>query len=309
MSTIIVRTGPASESAWRDLLGNELPEHDIRRWDDAGDPDDVEYAVVWRPPAGGLARFRNLRCIVSIGAGVDHVFADPALPRVPIIRTVGDVLRQRMSEYVCAQVLRLHRSFDRLEASASTRQWQPVRDLPATERTVGLMGFGAMARACVPALTSIGFILRGWSRSRREMDGVTTFAGDDELTAFLAGTDILVCLLPLTTATRDRLDARVFSALPPGACVVNVGRGEVLVEADLLAAIDSGQVRAAALDVFRTEPLPADHPFWDHPAIHVTPHVASLISPELGARLIAANLRRFIAGEPVPDLVPDGQAY
>ena len=307
---LIIRVGESRAEWWREHLQSLLPEIPCRLWDDPGDPAEIDYAVVWRPPAGGLARFPNLKCIVSIGAGIDHVLADPELPKgVPIIRTTGSDLTQRMREYVCLHVLRLHRRLPEIEAAQATREWRQLVEPPAPERRVGVMGLGNLGADCARTLALIGFDVAGWARRPKTIDGVTTFAGTDGLAPFLARTDILVCLLPLTPATTGILDAALFAQLPAGAGVVNAARGEHLVEADLLAALASGQVGWATLDVFHTEPLPADHPFWDHPRVLVTPHVASLIDPVAGGKAIATNLRRFIAGESVPDLVDLAQGY
>jgi glyoxylate/hydroxypyruvate reductase A len=307
---LIIRVGGSRAEWWREHLQGLLPEIECRLWDQPGDPNEIEYAVVWRPPAGGLARFPNLECIVSIGAGIDHVLADPELPKgVPIIRTTGTDLTQRMREYVCLHVLRLHRRLPEIEAAQATRAWRQLVEPPAPERRVGVMGLGNLGVDCARTLSLVGFDVAGWSRRPKEVENVTTFAGPEGLAPFLARSEILVCLLPLTPATRGILNAELFARLPEGACVVNAARGEHLVEADLLAALDSGRVGGATLDVFHEEPLPPDHPFWDHPRVLVTPHVASLIDPVAGGKAIAANLRRFINGEPLPDLVDLAQGY
>ncbi|UCH76065.1 MAG: glyoxylate/hydroxypyruvate reductase A [Rhodospirillales bacterium] len=287
-----------------------LPEFDCRLWEDPGDPEDVEYAVVWRPPPGGLKRFPNLKCIVSIGAGVDHIYADPELPPdIPIIRTVGTDLRQRMREYVMLHVLRFHRRLPEFEAQQATASWDQHITPPAPDRRVGVMGLGNMGRACAEALAYLGFDTAGWSRSQKRLAGITGFHGPDALDGFLSQSEILVNLLPLTPRTDGILNAALFEKLPEGACIVNAGRGEHLIEEDLIPALDCGRLGGATLDVFREEPLPPDHPFWAHPKILVTPHVASLIDPLAGGRLIAENLRRFIRGDPVPDMVDLKKGY
>lgn len=308
--TLVVRTGGPGERWWTDHLRSLLPEIECRSWADPGDPDDVLYAVVWEPPAGGLKRFKNLRCIVSIGAGIDHVLRDPELPRhVPVIRTTGDELRVRMREYVSLHVLRLHRRLPELEAARARHEWRRLVSPPAGQRRVGVMGLGNLGADCAQTLAALGFDVAGWARRPKELDGVTTFAGDDQLTAFLARTGILVCLLPLTPATSGILNAGLFARLPEGAMLINCGRGEHLVDQDLLDALDRGHLAAATLDVFREEPLPQAHPFWAHPKILVTPHVASLIDRVTGGRLIADNLRRFINGLPMADRVDLDQGY
>jgi len=307
---LIIRVGPARQEWWLDHLRSLLPEIDCRPWDDPGDPGDIEIAVVWKPPAGGLKRFPNLRVIVSIGAGIDHVLADPELPRhVPIIRTTGEDLRIRMREYVTLHVLRLHRRLPEIEAAQERHEWLPLVNPPAHLRRVGLMGLGDLGLDCALTLKAIGFDVAGWSRRRKTIDGIESYAGQEGLSAFLERTEILICLLPLTPATVGILNAGLFERLPEGASIINVARGGHLVDDDLIIALDSGHLSAATLDVFHQEPLPADHPFWDHPNILVTPHVASLIDPMTGGKMIATNVRKFLAGEAVPDLVDLEQGY
>jgi glyoxylate/hydroxypyruvate reductase A len=307
---LIIRVGPAREKWWQEHMQSLLPEIDCRLWDDPGDPADIDIAVVWKPPAGGLKRFPNLRAIVSIGAGIDHVLADPELPKhVPIIRTTGEDLKIRMREYVTLHVLRLHRRLPEIEAAQERREWLQLVNPPAYERRVGLMGQGDLGADCARTLAAIGFDVAGWSRRPKTIDGVKSFAGQDGLAAFLKRTEILVCLLPLTSATAGILNADLFERLPKGASIINAARGGHLVDDDLLKALASGQISSATLDVFHTEPLPDDHPFWDHPKVLVTPHVASLIDPVAGGKAIAANVKKFLAGEPVPDLVDLTQGY
>lgn len=307
---LIIRVGPAREKWWQEHMQSLLPEIDCRLWDDPGDPSEIEIAVVWKPPVGGLKRFPNLRAIVSIGAGIDHVLADPELPKhVPIIRTTGEDLKIRMREYVTLHVLRLHRRLPAIEAAQERREWLQLVNPPAYERKVGLMGLGDLGLDCARTLAGIGFDVAGWSRRPKTIDGVKSFAGQKALTAFLGRTEILVCLLPLTPATTGILSAGLFARLPKGASIINAARGGHLVDDDLLKALEAGQISNATLDVFQTEPLPNDHPFWDHPKVLVTPHIASLIDPIAGGKAIAANVKKFLAGEPVSDLVDLTQGY
>ncbi len=307
---LVIRVGASRAKWWREQLQTLLPEIECRLWDEAGDPAEIDCAVVWKPPPGGLANFPNLRCIVSIGAGIDHILVDPELPAgVPIIRTTDPSLTQRMREYVCLHVLRLHRALPAAEAAQRRGEWAPTIEPPAGARGVGILGLGNLGGDCARALKQIGFNVGGWSRRPKSLEGIATFAGADGLGDLLRRSEILVCLLPLTEATRDILDARLFEGLPDGASIINAARGEHLVERDLLAALDSGKLAHATLDVFRQEPLPPGHPFWAHARILVTPHVASLIDPAIGSAAIAANLRRFWRGEPVADLVDLAQGY
>ena len=309
MAVILHTPGPRA-GWWLEHMRALLPEFDVRPWDQPGDLGDIEYAVVWKPPTGGLKRFPNLKCIVSIGAGIDHVLADTELPKgIPIIRTTGSDLTQRMREYVMLHVLRMHRRLPEIEAAQPRREWLQAVNPPAYARRVGVMGLGNLGAACAKDLASLGFNTHGWSRTPKSVEGVTGHAGPEGFDAFLDGTEILVNLLPLTPATEGIMSKPLFDKLPEGACVINAARGQHVVDQDLLDALDSGHIAMATLDVFHKEPLPADHPFWDHPHVLVTPHVASLIDPAAGGQMIADNLRRFHKGEPVADLVNLEQGY
>ena len=309
--TIVVSL-PAAEKVrwWVEQLQDLMPGWTIRPISDPGPAEEVRYAVVWRPETGSMAPFSNLRAIISIGAGIDHVLADKELPQgVPIIRTVGADLTQRMREYVALHVLRHHRALPEVQAAQARHEWHQVVVPPATERRVGVMGMGNLGAVAAQTLAGLGFRVVGWARSPREVEGVATYAGPEEFEAFLEGTEILVCLLPLTDATRGILNMRTFAHLARGAGVINAGRGPHLVEDDLLAALDAGQVSHATLDVFHTEPLPADHRFWDHPRITITPHIASLIDAPTGSRIVATNILRFEQEGTVSDLADAARGY
>ena len=228
---------------------------------------------------------------------------------MPIIRTTGDDLTQRMREYICLHVLRHHRRLPEIDDIQKSKEWRQTVNPPAYQRGVGILGLGNLGSDAATTLSVIGFDVAGWTRRPKDIACVKSFAGADDLEPFLKRSDILVCLLPLTDATRGILNDRLFSTLPRGACLINAARGGHLVEEDLLAALNDGRIEYATLDVFHEEPLPAAHPFWEHPRVLVTPHVASLIDPVAGGAAIAANLRRFICGEPVPNLVDLEQGY
>lgn len=307
---LILHLKSTRQQWWLEHLQSLLPDIECRLWEDPGDLMDIEYAVVWRPPTGGLRRFKNLKCIISVGAGIDHVLADEELPKnVPIIRTTGQELTQRMREYVCLHVLRLHRRLMDVEQQQSDQSWIQTINPPAYERRVGVMGLGNLGADSARALSSIGFDVTGWARREHSISGIRTTFGDSGLPAFLDGCEILVCLLPLTGETHGILNHALFDQLKKGACLINVARGEHLVEQDLLDAMASGQIAQATLDVFHEEPLPPTHPFWRHPQVLVTPHVASMIDPVAGGKEIAQNLRKFINGEAVPDMVDLKQGY
>lgn len=309
--TIIVSHPSAEKIAWWiEQLSSRLPGWSIRSIHDPGPADAVTYAVVWKPATGIFLPFPNLKAIVSLGAGIDHVLADVQLPRqIPIIRTVGTDLTQRMREYVALHALRHHRDMPTIAANQREQRWEQLVVPPATARRVGVMGLGNLGGTAASTLASLGFESLGWSRTRREIAGVTTYAGDGELEAFLSHCDILVCLLPLTPATTGILDAALFAGLPRGASLINAARGPHLIDDDLLAALDSGQLSHATLDVFHSEPLPRDHPFWTHPRVTVTPHIASLIDAPTGSRIVAANIERFEATGHVDDLANAERGY
>jgi glyoxylate/hydroxypyruvate reductase A len=295
--------------AWRRALERRLPGIDVRIWPEAGEPAEIEAALVWRVPPGILRRFPRLALIQSLGAGVDGLLADPDLPQVPLCRLVDGSMARSMSEFVLAQVLKYHRRLNHFAAEQRAGRWSFALPEPPRATRVGIMGLGELGRHAAGVLVGEGFTVRGWSRSPRELSGGTAFAGADGLEAFLAGTDVLVCLLPLTSATRGILDARLLAGLPLGARLVNVGRGAHLVEADLLAALDGGRLAHASLDCFAEEPLPPGHPFWSHPRIDVTPHVAAFADPESAADEVAENLRRLRDGRPLRHLVDRAQGY
>ncbi len=295
--------------AWERELSRRLGPIDFRVWPELGDPAEIEVALVWRPPPGLLARLPRLRLIQALSAGVDALLADPTLPDVPLCRMVDASLTTTMVEFVTTVVLFFHRDLDHYARQQRAAIWRQRAPQPAAATRVGLMGLGVLGRAVAERLTGLGFTVRGWSRTRHALEGVTTFAGADGLAPFLGGCDILICLLPLTPATEGILDARLFAALPPGAVVVNVGRGRHLVAQDLLDALDCGRLRAAWLDVFADEPLPPDHPFWRHPRIHLTPHVAAWTHPESAADVVVDNLRRLEAGAPLRHRVDRTRGY
>jgi glyoxylate/hydroxypyruvate reductase len=295
---------------WRIALAKALPAIEFRVWPDLGDAAEIEAALVWRPPAGLLATLPNLKLIVSLGAGVDHLFADPQLPGgVPIVRIVDPYMTTAMSEYVQLQVLRLHRQDLAYLARQSARIWEPLMQPNAASRPVGVLGLGALGSDAALKLSVLGFDVMGWSRREKRLRGIGCFHGPDGLDALLARAQILVCLLPLTPATEDILDARLFARLPRGAAIVNCARGRHLVEEDLVAALSSGQLAAAVLDVFRDEPLPPDHRFWSDPRVIVTPHVAAATHAPTAAPGVAENLRRLATGKPLLNRVDASERY
>lgn len=285
-------------ASWVKHLRMQDPGLDLRVWPDTGPPEQIEFVLCWKHPMGEFRNYPNLKCIASLGFGVDHILRDPGLPPgVPVVRLVDRAMTRAMSEYVVAAVLNHSRRFNLFRQDQSERVWQPRLSLHPAEARVGIMGLGTLGRDAAAKLRVLGFPVAGWSRATKQIEGVRCFAGAEQLDEFLSQTDILVCLLPLTPATRDILDRRVFSRLPAGAYLINAARGDHLVEEDLIAALDSEHLSGACLDVFRTEPLPQSHPFWSHPRIVVTPHSASHTYPAAVAPQIVENYRRVRSGQ------------
>jgi glyoxylate/hydroxypyruvate reductase A len=307
---LLFRSSVDSAVRWQSELVRLSPELDFRIWPKLGDPSEIDYALVWRPEPGLLASLSNLKLILSLGAGVDHILGDPQLPQdVPIVRLVDPYLTAAMSEYVTLQVLRLHRQDVDYRIQQEAEIWRELPQKNASERPVGILGLGEIGRHAGGKLASLGFPVSGWSRSVKTIAGFTTYAGAAGLAQMLGKTEILVCLLPLTSQTEGILCAQTFAALPVGTAIVNAGRGAHLIEEDLIPALDSGRLSAAALDVFREEPLPSGHPFWHHPRILVTPHIAGITNPATAAPIILDNIRRFEEGRPLMNQVDPAQGY
>lgn len=295
---------------WLDAFAREMPELEVRLWPDMGAAEDITYAFVWKVPPGVLAGLPNLRAVFSLGAGVDRVIGADVVPvHLPLVRMADPGLKAGMGEFVLMQALYYHREMPAFAAQQARREWQERAVPLARHRTVGLMGLGALGRHCAESLARVGFSVRGWARSAHEVPGVACFDGPEGLTPFLAETEILVCLLPLTPDSRGILNAATFARMPRGSAVINVARGGHLVDEDLLAALDSGQIAGATLDVFHEEPLPAGHPFWSHPRIIVTPHVSAPTQPETAAPTVIDGIRRHLSGLPLLNVVDRAAGY
>jgi glyoxylate/hydroxypyruvate reductase A len=309
-SLVLLFKSEAMPEAWVDALQALASGLEVRVWPDWGAPEEADFALVWKPPKGELVKYPNLKVIFSIGAGIDHLASDPELPRhIPLVRMVDPSLTAGMTEYVVMSVLHHHRFMLDYTAQQQAGRWHLLDQIPPWRRRVGVMGLGVLGGDALAKLEVFGFDLAGWSRRPKEIPGVATFQGPEGFTEFLAGSQILVCLLPLTAETEGILNARTFQALPRGAAVINAARGGHLVEDDLLAALDSGQISGATLDVFHQEPLPAEHPFWAHPRVILTPHAASLTIPETAARYIVDSITKARAGQPLDNVVDLARGY
>ena len=274
-------------------------------------PEAIDYFVGFRPPPGFLKSLPNLKAVISLGAGVDGFLQDPDYPKaVPLVRSVDPNLAIQMGEYVVMHALMIHRHQRFFDAAQAEHQWrQRMLTRNAADIRVGILGLGTIGAHIAAKLQAFDFQTLGWSRSRKEAPGVKSFAGAGELPQFLSQCDMLVCVLPLTPNTRGILNAALFAQLPQGAYVINVARGAHLIEADLIAALDSRHLAGAVLDVFQTEPLPQDSPIWRHPKITATPHIAGITEPRSALAYVEDCIRRAEAGEPLPNVVNVARGY
>ena len=307
---ILYADDPADAADWAKAIHALDPALDLRFWPDFGAAGEIDFVIVGSKAPGDLRQFANLRAIQSTWAGVNLLLGDVGLPPDrPLARMVDRGLTVSMTEYVVFHVLDHLREGPRLRAAQRAHRWLDGPQRSPRSLSVGILGLGVLGADVAAKLHALGFPLRGWSRSRKELPGVTSFAGREQLTACLAGVELLICLLPLTDDTRGILDHTVFAALAPGAVLIHAARGAHLVEADLLAALEAGHLSRAVIDVFAPEPLPAGHPFWRHPAVTVTPHVAAITRAGTGAEDIVANYRRAMAGQPLINQVDRSQGY
>lgn len=307
--TVLYRADRVRGRVWARIFAERAPDLDFHMWPEAGDLAAVEYFIAWQPPADFVTQLPNLKVLFSVGAGIDHLDLSFVPEHVKVARLVEPGLVGGVAEYVTMSVLALHRNlFDYLRQQASAT-WRVIHVVPASARRVGVMGLGVMGQAVLKALGAFDYHRFGWSRRPQNIPGVTCFAGPDSLEQFLSQCDILVCALPLTTETRGILDRHALAALPRGASLINVGRGAHLDTQALLDALDSGQLSAAVLDVLEPEPLPESHPFWRHPRIVVTPHIAGETQPETAAPLLLENIRRHQRGEALRDEIDRRRGY
>jgi glyoxylate/hydroxypyruvate reductase A len=300
--------GPSPE--WKRLFAAEMPGLEVRMFPEIGDPAEIEAAAIARIPPGTLAAMPKLRLIISLMAGQETLLADRTLPaHVPIVRCGNPDGDRMMSETALLHVLRHHRLLPEYQLAQQRREWKRLPVLRTGERKVGVLGLGQIGLGIAKYLRDHGFATAGWARTKRDVEGIEVFAGRDQLAKFLGRSEIVVNMLPMTRETENILDRAAFAAMPKGAAVVNLARGQHVVDRDLIAALDEGQLAAATLDVFREEPLGKESPLWAHPRITVMPHVSRRHDPIDIVPRIAENLRRLASGEPLLQMVDREAGY
>ena len=304
-----------SPARWKSRFDGVCPDRPVLQLTDAAfDPAEVHYAAVWKPKPGELAAFPNLRVIFNLGAGVDALMADASLPGVPMVRVAVPDLTERMGEYVALHTLMHHRQELYLRQSQRDKRWAPKTQWAAGAISVGIMGLGELGAHAAGVVKAIGFRVAGWSRSAKEIAGIQCFHGEAQFDAFLRQTDILVCLLPLTADTRHILNRGVFeklnrNSLMGAPVLINAGRGGLQNEADILQCLDDGTLGGASLDVYATEPLPTDSPFWTHPKVVLTPHNAADTDADEISKYVAQQIERFEAGGALENVVDRERGY
>lgn len=294
---LLYKADPVRGEQWKRLFAEHAPDIEWRAWPDIGDPKDIRYLAAWQAPDDLETLLPNLQVLFALSAGVDQLDLDRLPMSLPVVRLLDPGITRGMCEYASFAVLSLHRDMLRYRQQQLARCWQAHLLQPAAQRRVGVLGLGMQARQILATLQTFGFALSGWARSEHHIAGVDCFAGGEQLPAFLGQCDIVICVLPLTEQTKGILNRQLFHHLPKGAALVNMGRGGHLIEEDLLEALASGQLSAAVLDVLQQEPAPPDHPFWQHPQILLTPHIAAMTQPESAFGVLLDNIRRHQRGE------------
>lgn len=308
MALLLIRNNKEYQP-WIDALQKADPTIEVVTPETINDPGDATMAITWKAPKGSYAKYPNLKVIGSMGAGVDHLFEDESLPEdVILTRVVDEKLASDMQEFVAALCLNHIRNLKTYARLQKENTWKPTDYKRAKEVTVGILGFGTLGQAVGTMLKAIGFNVIGWSSSEKNIDGIKSYT-EDELNTFLSKSEILVCLLPLTENTKGILNEELFNKLPQGAYLINVARGGHLVDNDLIEALNSEHLSGAALDVFHTEPLPEEHPFWRQENIIITPHIASMSNAASVSGQVAENYQRMLNGEELLNQVQAKKGY
>ena len=309
MSIVIIRQDNKIE-LWKEALQRVAPEIKVYSYLEKHAREEIEVALVWKHPKGTLSKYSNLKYIASSGAGVDFIFADQTTPKnLPITRVVDTMLASDMSEYIIAVIFSYLKHLNGYKIAQTKSVWKPKAYYRITDFTIGILGLGALGNVLAKDLVKFWFKTQGWSATKKSIIGVSTFAGQKELSTFLSTTEILVCLLPLTKETKGILNKNFFKQLPQGAHIINAARGGHVVDKDLIEMIDNNHLSGASLDVFHQEPLPASHPFWTHEKINITPHYASVSDTASVVPQIIENYRRMKKGAPLLNSVSTVKGY
>lgn len=307
--SLLYKADPVRGAEWKALVAARRPDLPVHVWPETGDPAAVRYLAIWTPPDAMLQRFPNTEIIFSVGAGVDQFDASALPEHIPLVRMLDPAIVEGMVEYATLSVLALHRHLPDYIEDRARRLWQPRRLVTASARRVGILGLGRLGESVARKLAGFGFPVTGWSRGARAIPGIDCRSGAAGLDEVVSQSDILVCLLPLTQETRHILDRELFRRMPRGAGLINAGRGAHLVQEHLLEALDEEHLSGAVLDVTDPEPLPEDHPFWRHPRIIMTPHVASMTNPRTAVEFVLETIERHRRGLPLEGLVERGRGY
>lgn len=296
--------------AWRDVLLKKNPNLDIRAWPEVGNKSQVDTLLLWSHPVGVTQQFPNAKLIYSLAAGVDHIFVDKDVSTdIPIVRVVDTYMANDIVQYVLAYALKHIKRVDHWAAKQKQCQWYKQPPFNLAEKTIGIMGMGFLGKKAAHMFKHLGLKTSAWSQSPKQIEGIKHFAGDAEFKDFIKQTDILICMLPLTPKTRGILNKNTFALMPKDSYIINVGRGPHVIEEDLLQALNSSHLAGATLDVFDSEPLPSNHPYWTHPKINVTPHVASVTNPETAVDQVYENYQRMLQGMKLENVVDSIKGY
>lgn len=280
---------------------------DIRVWPDTGNIEDINFAVVWRAIPDTLNKLKNLKCIASIGAGVDYILRDNTLPNVPIVRMVDKILTKEMAQYIVHAVVHYTKNMELYRINQAKNIWQP--ELDKRDITIGLLGVGEMGQFSGEILSALGFNVIGFRNSNKQLDKIKCYHGDDQFKDFLNITNILICLLPLTKNTKGILNKNVFDELPNGAYLINAGRGEHMVTKDVIQYLDNDKLKGACLDVFPEEPLDRTSALWQHKKVRITPHIASMSNPKFAAKHVYENYERMLNNKKLKNIVDINREY
>lgn len=296
--------------AWRQALLKKDPKLDIRIWPEVGDKKDIEALFLWSHPLGVTKQFPNAKLIYSLAAGVDHIFIDTDVnTNIPIVRVVDNYMANDIVQYVLAYALKHIKLLDHWATKQTQKQWFKQPPFNLSDKTIGIMGMGFLGKKAALMFQQLGLKTSGWSQSHKQVAGIKHYTGDCEFKTFIQQAELLICMLPLTEKTRGILNKNTFALMPKESYLINVGRGQHIIENDLLAALDSGQLVGATLDVFNQEPLPSDHPYWSHPKITVTPHIASVTNPETAVDQVYENYQRMQQGKLLENIVSAQKGY